>query len=144
MSKICACCKKTKEVKDFWKRARAKDGYASSCMECIRDQNHRSYKNHWAKNRTRIDSNHYKFLEEMRGKCNQLKHIAGCHFCRESEPICLDFHHRDPKEKEYLISSMIVTHKTWEQIQSEIGKCIVVCANCHRKIHSGILTLECT
>ena len=137
--KECACCKQEKNVDQFWKRARAKDGYASSCIDCIRIQNQKSYKNFWAKNRARIDSNHYKFIEMMREKCNQIKHENGCYFCHEYDPICLDFHHRVPSEKQYSISVMINSHKNWDRIKSEIDKCAVVCANCHRKIHAGEL-----
>jgi hypothetical protein len=142
INKLCACCKQIKPIQSFWKRIRAKDGYASSCIDCIRIQNQKSYKNHWVKNRTRIDSNHYQFIEAFREKCNQIKHVSGCFFCKENDPICLDFHHKDSTNKQYTISKMINSHKNWICIQLEIDKCIVICANCHRKVHAGVLNVN--
>ena len=139
IGKVCACCKQEKRFDCFWKRIRAKDGYTSSCIDCVRVQNQKSYKNFWAKNRARIDSNHYQFTEMMRERCNQIKHATGCHFCQELEPICLDFHHRLQFEKHLSISEMINRHSNWDKIITEIEKCVVVCANCHRKVHAGIL-----
>jgi 5-methylcytosine-specific restriction endonuclease McrA len=49
----------------------------------------------------------------------------------------LDFHHLDPKKKAFGISVRGLT-RSWEKIQAEIEKCILVCANCHREIHAGI------
>ena len=61
-----------------------------------------------------------------------------CEICGESESACLDFHHKDPSEKDNIISQVA---KTWslERLKKEIDKCMVLCANCHRKVHAGIL-----
>lgn len=50
----------------------------------------------------------------------------------------LDFHHLDPNEKDFGLSVRGLT-RSWERIKEEIDKCILVCANCHREIHAGIL-----
>jgi predicted HNH restriction endonuclease len=52
-------------------------------------------------------------------------------------PEALDFHHRDPKQKSFGLSVRGLT-RSWEKIQKELDKCILVCANCHREIHAGI------
>ena len=56
--------------------------------------------------------------------------------CDESHPACLDFHHRDPREK-VMILSKVTNQRGWsiERILAEIAKCEVICANCHRKEH---------
>ncbi len=141
IEKLCACCKQVKLTSEFWKRVRAKDGVASSCKDCIRVQNQKSYKNHWHKNRERIDTYHYRYTDGMREKCNEMKHIAGCCLCKESDPVCLDFHHQIKQDKDASISAMINSHKRWADISREIAKCVVVCANCHRKIHAGTVVL---
>lgn len=48
-----------------------------------------------------------------------------------------DFHHKDPKEKEFAISK---TGKNWsiEKLKSEADKCLLVCKNCHAIIHYEI------
>ena len=53
-------------------------------------------------------------------------------FCGESDLACLDFHHVDGT-KEGNVSTISGRKKMME----EIAKCIVVCANCHRKLHYG-------
>lgn len=139
VNKKCSACGQVKSINDFWKRVRAKDGYNSSCIHCVRTQNSNSYKNHWLKNRKRIDANNYLITEQLREKCNLIKHNMGCYFCKENNPVCLDFHHKNKNSKTLGISSMIGRHRVWATIENEISKCIVVCANCHRKIHAGEL-----
>lgn len=64
--------------------------------------------------------------------------ILFCCKCGEKERCCLDFHHINPKEKEYQIARIIKTHSK-ETIEKEVSKCIVVCSNCHRKIHASLM-----
>lgn len=93
------------------------------------------------KNRTRIDEHNAKITAELRDKCNQIKHNKGCFYCPETEPVCLDFHHKDKQTKKQNISVMIGSHWSWDKIQTEMDKCIIVCSNCHRKLHAGISVL---
>lgn len=48
----------------------------------------------------------------------------------------LEFHHKNPSEKEADWSTM----KKWsfERTKKELDKCMCVCANCHREIHNRI------
>jgi hypothetical protein len=45
----------------------------------------------------------------------------------------LHFHHTDPSEKEFNLSEMY--HKSWYEVEQELDKCILVCANCHAELH---------
>ncbi len=68
-------------------------------------------------------------IESLGGKCNH---------CGLVETECLavyDFHHKDPSTKEASISTLFRHSKPWEEIQPEIEKCILLCSNCHRKVH---------
>ncbi len=53
-----------------------------------------------------------------------------CIDCGQSNPVLLDFDHRDNKFKS--ISEMIKSRYSWDKIKEEISKCDVRCANCHR------------
>jgi hypothetical protein len=67
---------------------------------------------------------------------------AGCLLCHERDADCLDFHHRDPALKTVSIARMIRMGKPTEaEVRAEIAKCVVLCANCHRKVHAGSLEL---
>lgn len=67
------------------------------------------------------------------------KKEQGCKCCKENDPCCLDLHHLDPSEKEGNPSSF--TKFSWNKLMKEASKCIVVCRNCHAKIHAGIIKL---
>jgi len=56
-----------------------------------------------------------------------------CFDCGQSfEVCCMDFDHREGKEKSYNVASMFAHHYSRELIEVEIAKCDLVCANCHR------------
>ena len=56
-----------------------------------------------------------------------------CEKCDETHPACLEFHHKNPKEKKFEIGR---GHKaSMRLLTTEIAKCRVLCANCHRKEH---------
>jgi len=81
---------------------------------------HNKYKHEIAKIRKYIDS----FKE------------AGCLHCGYNKhPCAIDFHHRDPKTKVYLLSQISMHTKDIDIIKREIDKCDVLCANCHRILH---------
>lgn len=50
----------------------------------------------------------------------------------------LEFHHVDPAQKDFGVSSQGYTH-SWDKVKQEIDKCVLVCANCHREIHANII-----
>lgn len=52
----------------------------------------------------------------------------------------LDLHHVDPKQKEFNISRKGHS-RSWERVKKEIDKCILVCANCHREVEAGIISM---
>ena len=68
----------------------------------------------------------------------EYKNDKSCIICGESFNNCLEFHHIDPTTKYKAISSL----ESIKLIQEEIKKCIIVCANCHRKIHGNVLNLK--
>src|SRR5579859_3699158 len=66
---------------------------------------------------------------------NAYKMEKGCKVCgfRES-PVALDFDHKDPNKKSFLISRKL-GNLTLEKIKVEVEKCDVLCANHHRMRH---------
>lgn len=65
-----------------------------------------------------------------------------CAICPESCYSVLDFHHIIPNEKEENVSRLISHLRSFDLITSEIRKCVIICSNCHRKIHAGTLKYE--
>lgn len=68
----------------------------------------------------------------------QYKTEHACVRCGESEPCCLDFHHRDPSQKIDVLGRMAKAGYGQQSIVEEIAKCDILCANCHRKVHRGL------
>ena len=65
----------------------------------------------------------------------------GCRNCGEDDPRCLDLHHVEPKNPK-LKATKPGRHwwkLTWDEIPVELEKCIVLCANCHRKEHGSTI-----
>lgn len=48
----------------------------------------------------------------------------------------LEFHHENPNEKEFKLGSGNTV--SWQEYKEEVLKCILVCSNCHKEIHSKI------
>jgi len=63
------------------------------------------------------------------------KRGLACNHCSENHPACLDFHHQNGLEKNGTIANMISEGYSIKNIMAEINKCIVLCRNCHAKVH---------
>jgi hypothetical protein len=55
-----------------------------------------------------------------------------CVDCGATNPVLLDFDHRDPAEKKGNVSEL-AARKPWRLVLIEIAKCDVRCANCHAR-----------
>lgn len=55
--------------------------------------------------------------------------------CPESDPVVLQFDHVRGK-KRCSISALVHVGAPWTEIQEEIEKCDVRCANCHQRRHA--------
>lgn len=62
------------------------------------------------------------------------KRDRGCRGCGEMDPVSLQFHH-DDDNKSKGVGAMIADSHPEEEIVAEVEKCVVLCANCHRKQH---------
>lgn len=55
-----------------------------------------------------------------------------CSICEEARSWLLEFHH-NTNAKEYEIS--FLKHLSWERLEKELCKCVLICRNCHGDIH---------
>lgn len=61
-----------------------------------------------------------------------------CEICGYDECIAaLEFHHLDPTQKEFGIGANGIT-RSLESLKKEADKCLLLCCNCHRKLHWDI------
>ena len=92
------------------------------------------------------DKKHYQESQERRNAVRNLadfqkqnnlnfvenKKIYGCKKCGEKRVYVLDFHHISPEEKINDIAHMIKSSSI-DNLEKEINKCVLLCANCHRE-----------
>lgn len=64
-----------------------------------------------------------------------------CELCGyKKDMTALEFHHRCRTQKEFSLSTRGLT-RSWKRIKAELKKCALLCANCHREVHSGLSQL---
>lgn len=129
--KTCAKCKEEKELTEFSKNNKNKlNGLSSWCKKCQNEDK----KIHYQKNKDQYLKNVLKNSKWV----FDLKATLKCERCGyDKHPAALDFHHKDPLQKEFNISGRFVCSlKNKEKIMKEIEKCEVICSNCHRIEHS--------
>lgn len=119
MQKICEICEK---VFDTNSKSRI------YCYKCSGDS-------------TRMDNNtrkHQKTILRRSMKLQAIK-LLGEKCCKCGYNKCMDaleFHHEDPNNKEFKLGSG--NTMSWKQYKEEALKCILVCSNCHKEIHSKL------
>jgi len=118
-------------------------GYVrNKCKACVAENSrlwrlkHPGYATQYM--REYIKKNYVQMKARMNAKRVEIaewKRARGCTVCGETEPWVLDMHHIDPEEKE-ANSAQSATLKTFLK---EVNKCVLLCSNCHRKVHAGVL-----
>ena len=79
------------------------------------------------KNRNKRKNRLLEAIDLLGGKCSKCQGIF--------DPCVYDFHHINPKEKEFTIGENMLVSK--ERFLNEVSKCILLCANCHRMEHNN-------
>lgn len=81
-------------------------------------------------------------LLKLKNKRNELKKqlikIKGgcCEYCGyDKNHAALQFHHKDPTQKDFQISQKL-QHGISDEILTEVSKCLLLCANCHFELHN--------
>jgi hypothetical protein len=90
------------------------------------------------KHRALVNENNKRVREQSREIVAETKQ-AGCGICHGREPTCLVFHHLDPRQKELEISRAVANLWNEEKLRAELAKCMVLCGNCHLKVHAGVI-----
>lgn len=131
---ICSKCGIDKPEESFAFKNKAKLKRHTICKEC-----QRAYKlKHYYSNKEAHYERNKKTLNKISDFILEYKKNHPCCICGESTPECLDFHHLHGKTGEI---ARLRRGGSLDKVRNEIKKCIVLCANCHRKIHAGIIKM---
>lgn len=118
-TKICSKCKSEKPISEFYSQKGHKHEVMSLCKDCF----NRLCIDRWIERKK-------KYVRLLGGECEH------CHIkLTESNYSIFDFHHTDPNTKEYSWSKLRLFSDS--RILEELSKCQLLCANCHRLVHSN-------
>lgn len=137
-TKICAKCGRELPITDFVFKDKKNNRRAPRCKECDREDKRKSYSRHYSENKEKFIERRKTFERSNKDAVINRKK-CGCLICGEKDVACLDFHHLG--NKEFTIANE-TRNKSKEELMREIDKCVVLCANCHRKLHYYNLSLE--
>ena len=138
MKKRCPKCGKVTE--DFNKSGSRKDGLQPYCRGCQNERDRVLYQSSPSR-REKVRSRSTAKREELHAIATKVKVERGCRCCPERTPECLKFHHLDPEMKDLEVSKAVQREWSVSRLLEEIAKCVVVCGNCHDKLHAGLLYL---
>lgn len=134
--RVCSKCGDPKAAIDFFVRDRRTGRRHTQCKGCYKVQRGTTQQQHYQQNReayiTRAKKRNTAARQELYKQVLDYLRAHPCP-CGEHDPAVLEFHHRDPEDKEATVSSMLRNMRSWSRILVEVEKCDVLCANCHKR-----------
>lgn len=118
----CPMCRESKDKDQFYyEKSGKRQTYCKPCNLLHTQQRQRKFK--------------YDCVQYKGGKCT----MCGYNKCLNA----MEFHHRDPYEKDFTIAQLRYTSFDKNPaVKQELDKCDLVCANCHREIHEKMVEFD--
>jgi hypothetical protein len=129
--RVCARCHATKPLAEFPIKSAARGTYGSYCLPCRRDYAKEHYQRNVAAYVDRARARALIDRPRNRAFVAQFLSTHPCVDCGESDPVVLEFDHRDPATKRADLARLIHT-SVLATVRAEMAKCDVRCGNCHR------------
>lgn len=130
--KKCRECGVDKALTEYNKNRHKPDGLQSHCRDCSHKLFSRYYRGNRAHHKSVVMRRKKQRLKEYQVRIVRYLHEHPCVDCGNSDPIVLEFDHvRGPKRA--AVANLVNSGASWANIEREIAKCEVRCANCHRK-----------
>lgn len=76
----------------------------------------------------------YEYVMKRGGKCEHCGYNANL--------SALEFHHKNPEEKEFQIDVRAFSNHSLEKLEAELDKCELLCSNCHKEHHNPTLAMD--
>ncbi|HKU66195.1 MAG TPA: hypothetical protein VJP85_00305 [Candidatus Baltobacteraceae bacterium] len=129
--KKCSGCGLVLPLSEYQVRSKEKGTYRNFCRECRRQYNASYYEQHAEKYKACRSANQPRYQQRRRELLVEYLRRHPCVDCGESDPVVLELDHVTGV-KQANIGDMM-SGNGWKRILSEISKCVVRCANCHRR-----------
>lgn len=135
--RVCTKCSEPKDETEFFVKDKAKGKLHTQCKDCYKQHRISYYADHYQKYgeeyRARAKARRIRYREAFHQMMLTYMNEKCCEICCENDIRVLEFDHINPMEKEFSISQALRLGYSWEQTLSEISKCRILCANCHKK-----------
>ena len=132
LMRTCTKCFLQKPIEDFpWKNHLLGKRHAV-CKECYAKRSAEWYEENKDRQLENVRRNNQNYREKARTYVLAYLLTHPCSSCGERDPRVLEFHHEGDKESE--VSRLMGRGASLDALQAEIAKCVVLCANCHRKL----------
>lgn len=112
--RLCLTCNIRKPQDQFYKRGKKYMSHCKTCYQSVYSSKRKTQKQ--------------QAVDYLGGKCSN----CGYNKCLNA----LEFHHLDPSTKE-INPSQLMRFSSFDKLKSELDKCILLCSNCHRELHSS-------
>lgn len=135
--KVCSKCSATKPETEYFVKDKKSGRLHAQCKTCYKE--HRKtyaaehYKTYGDQYRARAKIRRIEIKRALQNKFIEYMQNKSCVRCGESDIRVLEFDHIDPATKEMSIARAMTYGRSWQAILSEIEKCQILCANCHKK-----------
>lgn len=128
---LCSKCHQEKKLDEFSFRNRPKNIHHRFCKAC-----HSKYrKKHYLENKETYIVKALKWNRKQRTILREYLYSvlakSSCIDCGEEDIVVLDFDHLN--NKRFSISLMFRHRHSLKAVKDEVEKCVVRCANCHRR-----------
>lgn len=135
--KQCVKCLQWKDESEFNWRYQAPGIRHVTCHECLH-----GHGDDWCQKYNHpeleiVKTGKHGVKEEAREYASNYLATHPCTMCGESDPKVLGFHYTGGKG--WIVSNLVGGGNVLTAIQAEIAKCVVLCANCRRKISNAQL-----
>lgn len=131
--KTCPRCRQELPLAEFNFKNRARGRRQVYCRACSRAY----IRDHYTRNRQYYIDKAFarkgRELPRLHERVLEYFRTHPCVECGETDPTVLEFDHVDPREKTANVAELIKRRRGWRTILAEIEKCVVRCANCHRR-----------
>ena len=130
--KRCPRCAQERPLSEFPTRKPGKPRPSSYCKPCQRFYSREHYLRNFAEHNRRRRLNTRRYARRNRQLIWAFFAEHPCVDCGENDPVVLEFDHvTDTKLGD--VSTMAGRGFSWKRVNTEISKCEVRCANCHRR-----------
>ncbi len=114
-TRVCTTCQRELPISEFYKCGKTTNGkvrYSHECKECRKQREKQRYRDLSAE------------FKSYRQRCIH---------CGNDKWYLIEFHHREPSQKEFTVSQWRKHNRS--EFLKEVEKCDPLCKNCHAEFH---------